>query len=140
MRRFLLKAEDAAVAIDLDDAELSRRGTYAHRQRADGQVGAAVDVAVDQFGVIHLVDVVAGENDDVFRPFLLDRIDVLIDGVGGALIPVLVDALLRWHNLDELAQLAAEIALPAEIDVSIEAHRLVLGEDEVLSHPAIEAI
>ena len=140
MRRFFFEADDAAVGIDLDDAELARRGMYADRQGADGQIGAAFDVALDQFGVVHLVDVVAGENDDVFRPFLLDGVDVLIDGVGGALVPVLVDALLRGHDLDELAQFAAEIALPAEVDVPIEAHRLVLGEDEVLSHAAIEAI
>ena len=111
-----------------------------HRQRADGQVGAGFDVALDQLGVVHLVDVVAGQDHHVLRPLFLDGVDVLVDGVGGALIPVLVDALLRGNDLDELAQLAAEIGLPAEIDVPVEAHRLVLGEDEVLPHPAIEAV
>ena len=32
-----------------------------------------------------------------------DRVEVLVDGVGSALIPVLADALLRRQNLDELA-------------------------------------
>ena len=53
---------------------------------------------------------------------------------------MLVDALLRRHDVDELAQLAAEIALPAEVDVPVEAHRLVLGEDEDLAHAAVEAV
>ena len=44
------------------------------------------------------------------------------------------------HDLDELAQLAAEIGLPAEMDVPVEAHRLVLGEDEVLADAAVEAV
>ena len=44
------------------------------------------------------------------------------------------------HDVDELAQLAAEIGLPAEVDVPVEAHRLVLGEHEVLPHAAVEAV
>ncbi len=116
--------------VDLDDAELAGRRLHADRQRADRQIGAAFDVPLDQLGVVHLVDVVAGEDHDVLRPLFLDGVDVLVDGVGGALIPVLVDALLRRDDLDELAQFAAEIGLPAEVDVPVEAHRLVLGEDE----------
>ena len=53
---------------------------------------------------------------------------------------MLVDPLLRRHDVDEFAQLAAEIALPAEVDVPIQAHRLVLGEDEDLAHAAVEAV
>ena len=140
MRRLLLEAHHAAVGVDLHHAELPGRRLHAHRQRADRQVGAALDVALDQLGVVHLVDVIAGQNHDVFRPFLLDRVDVLVDGVGRALIPVLVDPLLRRDDLDELAQLAAEIGLPAEMDVAVEAHRLVLREDEIPANPAVEAV
>ena len=68
---------------------------HADRQRGDGQVGVGFLVALDQLGVVHLVDVVAGEDHHVLGPLFLDRVDVLVDGVGGALIPVLVDALLR---------------------------------------------
>ena len=59
--------------------------------------------------VVHLVDVVAGQDHHVLGPLLLERVDVLIDGVGRALVPVLVDALLRRHDVDELAQLAAQV-------------------------------
>ncbi len=86
--------------------------------------------------VVHLVDVVAGEDHDVFRPLFLDGVDVLVDGVGGALIPVLVDALLRRHDVDELAQLAAT-TIPAEVDVPVEAHRLVLGGTRILRSPLL---
>ena len=77
---------------------------------------------------------------DVRGALLLDRVDVLVNGVGGALIPVLVDPLLGGNNVDELAQLAGKIALPAETDVPIEAHRLVLREDERLADAAVEAV
>ena len=53
---------------------------------------------------------------------------------------MLVDPLLRGHHVDELAQLAAQIALPAQVDVPVQAHRLVLREDEILAHAAVEAI
>ena len=140
LRGLLLETHHAAVGVDLDDAELAGRRLHADRQRADRQIGAAFDVPLDQLGVVHLVDVVAGEDHHVLRPLFLDRVDVLVDGVGGALIPVLVDALLRRDDFDELAQFAAEVGLPAEVDVPVEAHRLVLGEDEVLSHPAVKAV
>ena len=140
MDRLFLEAQHPAVGVDLQHAELAGRRLHAHRQRAHRQVGVGLDVAVDQLGVVHLVDVVAGQDHDVLRAFLLDRVDVLIDGIGRALIPVLVNALLGGNNLDELAQFAAEIRLPAEMDVPVEAHRLVLREDQVPAYPAVEAV
>ena len=65
LRRLLLETDHPAVGVDLHDAELAGRRLHADRQRADGQVGAAFDVAIDQLGVVHLVDVVAGQDDDV---------------------------------------------------------------------------
>ncbi len=56
------------------------------------------------------------------------------------LIPVLVDSLLRRHDVDELAQLVAQEAPPGQVDVPVEAHGLVLREDEHLPHAAVEAV
>ena len=107
---------------------------------ADRQVGAGLQVPLDELHVVHLVDVVAGQDDDVGGPLFLDGVDVLVDGVGGALVPMLVDPLLRRHDVDELAQLAGEVALPADVDVPVEAAGLVLGEDQRLADVAVEAI
>jgi hypothetical protein len=57
--------------------------------------------------------VVARQDDDVFRPLLFERVDILIDGVSGSLIPLLVDPLLRGDDVDELAQFSAEEMTPA---------------------------
>ena len=97
-------------------------------------------VVLDQLAVIHLVDVVAGQDHDVLGPLFFERVDVLIDGVGRALVPLLVDPLLRRHDVDELAQLAAQIIPPAERDVAVEAHRLVLREHENPAQAAVEAV
>ena len=75
-----------------------------------------------------------------FGVLLLDRVDVLVDGVGRALIPVLVDPLLRRHDVDELAQLAAEIALPAHVDVPVQAHRLVLRQHRIFRMPLLRQL
>ena len=58
--------------------------------------------------VVHLVDVIAGEDENVLRLLGADGIDVLVDGVGGAHVPVLADALHGRQDFDELAQFAAD--------------------------------
>ena len=88
--------------------------------------------------IIHLVDVVAGKNEDVVRLLAADRIDVLVNGVGGSLIPVLRDAHLRRQDFDEFAE--AHQRGPAVADVAVEAKRLVLRENEDAAQVAVEAV
>ena len=83
---------------------------------------------------------IAGQDHDVLRALFFERVDVLVDGVGRALVPVLVDPLLRRHDVDELAQFAAEIASPAQVDVPIEAHGLVLRQHQHLADAAVQAV
>jgi len=54
--------------------------------------------------VVHLIDVIAGKNDDVTRVLAANRVDILIHGVGGAEIPVCGNAHLRWQDFDEFAK------------------------------------
>ncbi len=109
-------------------------------QRRDRDVGLALLVSVHELQIIHLVDVIAGQDHDIFGALFFERVDILIDRVGGPLVPVLVDALLRRHDVDELAQLAAQVIAPAEIDVPVEAHRFVLREHQHLAQPAVQAV
>ena len=97
-------------------------------------------VELDQAEVVHLVDVVAGQDDHIFGMFFFQRVDVLIDRVGRSLIPVFIDPLLRRHDVDELAQFAAQEPPPAEVDMPVQAHRLVLREDQHLADAAIQAV
>ena len=71
--------------------------------------------------------------------FLHDRIQVLVDGVGGALVPMLADALLRRQNLDELAQFFRDEA-PAHADVAIQRERFVLRGDEDAAQAGVDAV
>jgi len=44
---------------------------------------------LEHAAVVHLVDVVAGEDEDVTRLLSTDGIDVLVDSVGGACTRIL---------------------------------------------------
>jgi hypothetical protein len=90
--------------------------------------------------VIHLVDVVAGKDEDVLWFFRADGIDVLKDSVGGALVPGLGDALHGRKNLDELAELTRDDGAPAFADMSVERQCLVLREDVDVAQVRVDAV
>jgi hypothetical protein len=96
-------------------------------------------VKAQHFRVVHLVYVVARQNDDVLWALLHDRVHVLVHGISGALIPVLADAFLRRKNLDELSELLRHDA-PAHADVAIQRERLVLRRDEDAMQPGVDAV
>ena len=57
--------DDAVRLVDRHDAEAGRLHAR-HFETADGHVGARVDVLPQHDLVVHLVDVIAGQDDDVF--------------------------------------------------------------------------
>jgi hypothetical protein len=91
--------------------------------------------------VIHLVDVVARENDDVFRrPVALDDVDVLEHGIGGAGVPLrLAHALAGGQDVEALIPLGAE-EIPAALHVADQAVRLVLRGHRNAADARIERI
>ncbi len=69
-----------------------------------------------------------------------DRVNVLVNGVGRAHVPVRADPLHGGQNLDELAQLLGHDAGPAFADMAVEGERLVLGEDVDPAQVGVDAI
>ena len=121
-----------------DDAEARAVGDR-HLDRRERHRRAALLVEPQHARVVHLVDVIARQHDQVPRALAHDRVEVLVDGVGRALIPVLADALLRRQDLDELAELLGDDA-PAHADVAVERERLVLRRDEDAAQPGVDAV
>ncbi len=134
----LQEAGDPLAVIDPHDAELARLQAR-YRQAGDRQVGPVFAVVVDHPGVIHLVNVVAGQDQRVAGRGLLDRVDVLVDRVGRPLIPHLGDPLLGRDHLDVLAELAAE-ELPPLVDMPVQAGGLVLRQHEDLANVGVDAV
>ena len=137
---FLFETDHAQRVIDFHDAELPRSCFYLDVEHADRDLGIALDVAGKHLRIIHLVDMVASQNHHVSWVLFLDGIDVLIDGIGSALVPTAVDALLRRYDVDELVQVTAEKPPPTKIDVAIQAHRFELGQQQHAHQAAVQAI
>src|SRR5665647_972254 len=79
--------------------------------------------------VIHLVDVVSREQHDESGSVRLDDVDVLIDGVGRAKIPVrLRDALARRQDIEAFIALGTK-EVPAHLEMSDQTVSLVLGRN-----------
>ena len=131
--------EDLVRPIDCHDAERDRLQPR-HLDARDGALRAALDVRLEHQRIVLLVDVVARQHDDVRRMMVADDVDVLVDRVRGATIPVLlVDPLLRRQELDELVHLPAEEA-PALLQVTQQAVRLVLGDDTDPADAGVETV
>jgi hypothetical protein len=75
-------------------------------------------VLLHHLAVIHFVDVIAGEDENELGLLGADGINVLINGVGGSLIPLIADPLHGREDFDELFYLAAE-DVPAFADVAV---------------------
>ena len=89
--------------------------------------------------VVHLVDVIAGENQDVFGLLRTNRIDVLVDGIGGAHVPVLTHPLHRRQDFDELSHFAAD-DIPPFADVPVQRQRFVLGKNVDATQIRVDAV
>ena len=74
-----------------------------HRNRRHRHLRAAVDVELDHLADVHSIDMVGPENRNHVRLGLLDQVYVLINGVGGAAVPILaLRAHLRGNRNDEV--------------------------------------
>src|SRR6202035_5761307 len=89
--------------------------------------------------VIHFVDVIAGKNDDVLGLLGADRINILIDRIGGALIPLIAHPLHGRQDFHELSNLSAE-HVPAFADVAVQRQRLVLRKNVDAAQIGVEAV
>ena len=114
----------------------SSDGHLDHRERGGG---AALPVELQHLRVVHLVDVIPRQHDQLLRVLAKDRIQVLVHRVGGALIPLFANPLLRAENLDELSELVGDDA-PSHADVTAQRQRLVLQGDEDPAQPGIDAV
>ena len=135
-----LEAADAPMLVGFDNAELLRGFRGGNLQCGHSDVGAGIEMLLEHLGVIHFVDVVAGENEGELGAFAADGVDVLVDGVGGAHVPVFADPLHGRQDFDKLAQLTAHDVAPAFTDMAVERERLVLRQDVDAAQIGVEAV
>ena len=138
LARLLVEADHPVLIVHRQDPEPVGVGNR-DLQRRQGRRRLPLDVELEHPGVVHLVDVVARQDDDVARPLTLEGVEVLVDRVGRPQVPVVADPLLRRQDLDELAQLFGD-DVPALPDVPVERERLVLRGDENPAQAGVYAV
>src|SRR5216110_3868585 len=82
---------------------------------------------------------IPAEDQHVFRIFPLDRVDVLIYGVGGPLVPLFRRAQLRRNGENEFATIIGE-DIPPEPDVPIQRIGFILCKDADSLQLRIDAV
>ena len=87
--------------------------------RADHDIGAFGDQPMEHLHIVHLVDMVAGEDEHIVRLFIVEEKKVLIDRVGGTLVPFFADPLLGWNRSNIFAEFGVE-DVPARADMTVE--------------------
>ena len=128
MRGLFLEFRDRVVFVHAHDAK-ARRILPGHLHNGDGTVRARFFVVGEHLGVIHLVDVVAREDEHILGVVHVDKADVLEDGVGRALIPRrTARALIRRQDVHAAVR-AVEIPRLARADVAVELQRAVLRQN-----------
>jgi hypothetical protein len=111
-----------------------------HGQAADGDIGAGVDMLAQHHLVIHLVDVVARQDDRIFDAVAVDDVDVLRHRIGRAAIPVrLVHPLRRGQDVQVFVPFRPE-EVPAALAMADQAVRLVLRRNRHLADAGVHRV
>ena len=79
-------------------------------------------------GVVHFIDVIAGEDHHILRVIQVDEPDVLVDGVGGALVPGAALAAHIGRQDVDAAGGAVQVPGHAAADVAVQLQGAVLGQ------------
>ena len=112
-------------------------------------LGRLLDVVLDHAGDVHAIDVIAAENGHHVRIGLLHQVDVLVDGVGRALVPRLVrrahlrrngDHELRLEQPAELPALAQVLQQRLAAELRQHVNRIDAGVDEIAEDEIDDAV
>ena len=74
---------------------------------ANRDIGLVFRVGSDHRAVVHFVDMISGQDQDLIGAVFTNFIDILVDAIRRAQVPVLSDLLLCRDDLDELTKFAA---------------------------------
>ena len=141
-----LETDHSVVCIDLDDAEFGSFGNR-HWDSGNGQEGRTGEVEINHLVDVHLVNVVAAENRHEVRAFVCNQVDVLENGVGRSLVPVIAGAHLCRNQVHVLVE--ARVQVPCGGDVLVQRIALELrqhldledaGVDEVVQDKVNDAV
>ena len=135
---FFGKIGDTPVLVYAEDAKGARL-FQGNLDACDRHVRRFFDVVGQQLSIIHLVNMVPTQDQNVFRVMPPKDIDILIHRIGSPLVPGFLYPLLRWQQFDELLKAAVKKA-PAMLDMADQALRLVLRGHAYPANAGIDAV
>ena len=138
MFRLFLKPLHPSAFSDVQNAQLSAV-LLRPLHDPDRDVCSLPDMGFEHPGIVHLVDMVAGEDEHEVRVLLLEGIEVLIDGIRRSTVPVFADSFLGRDDVDVLVQFGME-HIPSHLDMMGEGFRLVLRQDMDPAYAGVEAV
>ena len=136
--RLFHEARDRALGIRVHDSKF-RRVLPPHGDRRDGQLGLFLDVLLEHPPVIHPVELVAAEDDEVIKRPVQKIREVLPHRVRRALVPARITRrLLRREDLHEAARELVELVSRADVPVQRDA--IELREHVDAPHAGVQAV
>ena len=138
LRRLLLELHDATGGVHLQDAEagglLGVHGNHPHRA-----VGLVVAVGGQHGAVIHLVELIARQDQNVARLVAPHVAQALADGVGCPLEPMIA-VLGLLGGQDGYERLREDVELVGPADVLVQALRVELRQHEDAADVGVDAV
>ena len=139
MFRLLLKFLDFTLPVrDYD----SKPGGILLRNRHDGNrhIRVVRFMVVEHHLVVHLIDMVTGQDQHIVRMVLLHVSQILVNRIRSPCIPLRLPRLLIRREDCDAALIAVQIPRNADADMSIESQRLILGQDTDCVDSRIDAV
>ncbi len=126
---FSSKRDDAALFVDRHDTEFAGGLGKRHLKAADRHVRDSLYVKGEKRAVVHLVNVIAGQDQHEAWIVCANDVEVLVDGVRGAAVPLTTDSLRSGQDFDEFSRSSARLEPgPAVQQMPDQRMRLVLGQ------------
>ena len=100
-----------------------------HVDNGDGAIGAHLLMIAEHLGIVHLIDVVTRKNENILCIIAVDKLQILINGIGSAAVPV--SAVLTLIGGEDLHAAVSAVEIPRQTvaDVLIEYQGLILRQN-----------
>ena len=139
MLRFFFKLGDPSVPVGNHDAETAGfLDGYGHT--GDGHVGFVGLVVIQHYFIIHLVDMIAGQDQHIIRVVHLHVRQVLENGVGRTGIPVGVLLGLIGRENGNAAHISVQIPWNTNSDMGIQTKGLILCQNAYRINSRVDTV
>ena len=113
---------------------------FGNRQTANGNICPGGRMLLQHDFVVHFIDMVTGQNDDIFDTIAVNDIDVLRNGIGGAAIPIGFIHPLRGRKDIKIFVAFRPQKPPTALHMTDQGMRLILRRNGHLANTGIQRI